>query len=148
MPLRSVRTVRIVKLYETRSQIRCGNILSPHNEMQFTDRIRTVLNPDRYVLLSNRISLSNRKFVCSMQFNNHTIKFKNQIVRKFFRIVSVCLFWTTLVTWYKIHHVGEQATHWDILKVALFWMSQWTACSPAWRILYHVTASCKGPVKD
>ena len=30
--------------------------------------------------------------------------------------------------------------------VALFWMSQWTACSPAWRILYHVTASCKGPI--
>ena len=28
-------------------------------------------------------------------------------------------------------------------EVALFWMSQWTACSPAWRILYHVTASCK-----
>ena len=26
-------------------------------------------------------------------------------------------------------------------------MSQWTACSPAWRILYHVTASCKGPIR-
>ena len=31
-------------------------------------------------------------------------------------------------------------------EVALFWLSQWTACSPAWRILYHVTASCKGPI--
>ena len=31
-------------------------------------------------------------------------------------------------------------------EVALFWMSQWTACSPAWRILYHVTASYKGPI--
>ena len=31
-------------------------------------------------------------------------------------------------------------------EVALFWMSQWTACSPAWRILYHVTASRKGPI--
>ena len=31
-------------------------------------------------------------------------------------------------------------------EVALFWMSQWTACSPAWWILYHVTASCKGPI--
>ena len=31
-------------------------------------------------------------------------------------------------------------------EVALFWMSQWTACSPAWRILYHVTASCKGTI--
>ena len=31
-------------------------------------------------------------------------------------------------------------------EVTLFWMSQWTACSPAWRILYHVTASCKGPI--
>ena len=54
------------------------------------------------------------------------------------------------VTWYKIHHAGEQATHWDIQnkdEVALFWISQWTACSPAWRILYHVTASCKGPIE-
>ena len=59
------------------------------------------------------------------------------------------------VTWYKIRHAGEQATHWDIKtkkiqicldEVALFWMPQWTACSPAWRILYHVTASCKGPI--
>ena len=32
--------------------------------------------------------------------------------------------------------------------VALFWMSQWTACSPAWRILYHVTASCKGSIQS
>ena len=31
-------------------------------------------------------------------------------------------------------------------EVALFWMPQWTACSPAWRILYHVTASCKRPI--
>ena len=59
------------------------------------------------------------------------------------------------VTWYKIRHAGEQATHWTsktkkmqicLDEVALFWMSQWTACSPAWRILYHVTASCKGPI--
>ena len=61
------------------------------------------------------------------------------------------------VTWYKIHHAGEQATHWDIKnkkmqiyldEVALLWMSQWTACSPAWRILYHMTASCKGPIEQ
>ena len=48
-----------------------------------------------------------------------------------------------------------RASYWDIQtkkmqicldEVALFWMSQWTACSPAWRILYHVTASCKGPI--
>ena len=32
-------------------------------------------------------------------------------------------------------------------EVALSWMSQWTACSPAWRILHHVTASCKGPIE-
>ena len=61
------------------------------------------------------------------------------------------------VTWYKIHHAGEQAVHWDIqnkatsihqAKVAfsLFWMSQCVACSPAWWILYRVTASCKGPI--
>ena len=51
------------------------------------------------------------------------------------------------VTWYKIHHAGEQATH-CLNKVALSCMSQWSACSPAWRILYHVTASCKGPIEE
>ena len=39
--LRSVQTVRIVKLYKPLSQIRRENILSVLNEMQFTDRIRT-----------------------------------------------------------------------------------------------------------
>ena len=33
------------------------------------------------------------------------------------------------------------------LHFSLFWMSQCVACSPAWWILYHVTASCKGPIK-
>ena len=38
------------------------------------------------------------------------------------------------VTWYKIHHAGEQATHWDIQikeNENLSWWSppQWTACS-------------------
>ena len=41
MPLRSVQTVRIVKLYKPLSQIRSENFLSVLNEMQFTDRIRT-----------------------------------------------------------------------------------------------------------
>ena len=59
------------------------------------------------------------------------------------------------VTWYKIRHAREQAVHWDIQNKAtsqdkfafsLFWMSQCVACSPAWWILYHVTASCKGPI--
>ena len=36
--------------------------------------------------------------------------------------------------------------HQDKFEFSLFWMSQWVACSPAWRILYHVTASCKGPI--
>ena len=31
-------------------------------------------------------------------------------------------------------------------EVALFWMSQCVAYSPAWRILYHVTVSCKEPI--
>ena len=45
------------------------------------------------------------------------------------------------VTWYKIHHAGEQAIRTGtsttkkmqicLHEVALFWMSQWTACSPA-----------------
>ena len=38
------------------------------------------------------------------------------------------------------HHAGEQATHWDIQNNAtsssqanaLFWMSQFVACSPVW----------------
>ena len=58
-----------------------------------------------------------------------------------------------MVTWYKIYHVGEQATHWDIQnkenssltgsEVALFWMWGPSAqtCSPVWRILYHVIVS-------
>ena len=62
------------------------------------------------------------------------------------------------VTWYKIRHAGEQATHWDIQnkenaficldEVALFWMSQWTACSPAWRILCHVKQLILGKCEE
>ena len=37
--------------------------------------------------------------------------------------------------------------HQDKFAFSLFWMSQCVACSPAWWILYHVTASCKGPIK-
>ena len=36
----------------------------------------------------------------------------------------------------------------DKFAFSLFWMSQCVACSPAWWILYHVTASCKGPIKS
>ena len=35
--------------------------------------------------------------------------------------------------------------HQDKFAFSLFWMSLCVACSPAWWILYHVTASCKGP---
>ena len=42
------------------------------------------------------------------------------------------------VTWYKIRHAGEQAVHWDIQNKAT---SSSQIC-----ILYHVTASCKGPI--
>ena len=38
--------------------------------------------------------------------------------------------------------------HQDKFAFSLFWMSQCIACSPAWRILYHVTASCKGPISS
>ena len=60
------------------------------------------------------------------------------------------------VTWYRIHHGGEQATHWDIqnkqlhpvkFALSLFWMPLCIACSPVWWILYHVTVSCKGPIE-
>ena len=59
------------------------------------------------------------------------------------------------VRWYKISPAGWQATHWDIqnkgksrlaggnrfvLEAAAFF------CYPAWRILYHVTVSCKKPI--
>ena len=36
--------------------------------------------------------------------------------------------------------------HQDKFSFSLFWMSQCVACSPAWWILYHMTASCKGPI--
>ena len=49
------------------------------------------------------------------------------------------------IAWYKIHHAGEQATHWDIQNKENA-NAQWAACSPAWRIVCHVTASCKGPI--
>ena len=38
--------------------------------------------------------------------------------------------------------------HQDKFAFSLFWMSQCVACSPAWWILYHVTASCKGPIQS
>ena len=59
------------------------------------------------------------------------------------------------VTWYKICPAGWQATQWDIqnkeksrlaggnrfvLEAVAFF------CHPAWRILYHVTVSCKEPI--
>ena len=50
-----------------------------------------------------------------------------------------------MITWYKNRHAGEQTTHWDI-QVALFWMSQWAVCSPAWWLSYHVIVNCKGPI--
>ena len=58
VPLRSVQTVRIVKLYKPLSLIRQGNILSALNEMQFTDCIRT--EKCLYDVFSDRVSLSNR----------------------------------------------------------------------------------------
>ena len=57
------------------------------------------------------------------------------------------------ITWYKNRHAGEQTAHWDIQnkrilsKVALFWLSQWAVCSPAWRFLYHVIVNCKEPIE-
>ena len=37
--------------------------------------------------------------------------------------------------------------HQDKFAFSLFWTSQCVACSPAWWILYHVSASCKGPIR-
>ena len=59
------------------------------------------------------------------------------------------------VTWYKIRHAGWQknaaASKTKRFPSAkrdfpLFWMSQCVACHPAGKILYHLTASCKGPI--
>ena len=36
--------------------------------------------------------------------------------------------------------------HQDKFSFSLLWMSQCVTCSPASRILYHVTARCKGPI--
>ena len=41
---------------------------------------------------------------------------------------------------------GTKRLHQDKFAFSLLWMSQCVACSPAWWILYHVTASCKGPI--
>ena len=43
-------------------------------------------------------------------------------------------------------HPEQKGLHQDKFAFPLFWMSQCVACSPAWWILYHVTASCKGPI--
>ena len=59
------------------------------------------------------------------------------------------------VTRYKIRHAGWQknaaASKTKRFPPAkrdfpLFWMSQCVACHPAGEILYHLTASCKGPI--
>ena len=59
------------------------------------------------------------------------------------------------VRWYKICHAGWQknATASKTKRFppakrdfSLFWMSHCVACHPAGQILYHVTASCKGPI--
>ena len=59
------------------------------------------------------------------------------------------------VTWYKIRHAGEQAVHWDIQnkatssrQICIFFVLDVPVRSllSARRILYHVTASCKGPI--
>ena len=34
-----------------------------------------------------------------------------------------------------------------LVRVALFWKSHCATCSPVYLILYHVTGSCKGPIK-
>ena len=47
---------------------------------------------------------------------------------------------------YALGHFKTKKMQIYLDEVALLWMSQWTACSPAWRILYHVTVSCKGPI--
>ena len=47
---------------------------------------------------------------------------------------------------YALGHPKQRKFKLNSDEVALFWMSQCVACSPAWWILYHVTASCKGPI--
>ena len=55
------------------------------------------------------------------------------------------------VTWYKIKYTSEQVAQWDfqdkgegiVLKVPLG-----NLITSILLILYHVTGSCKGPIKD
>ena len=35
-----------------------------------------------------------------------------------------------------------------LVRVALFWKSHCATCSPVYLILYHVTGSCKGPIRS
>ena len=53
------------------------------------------------------------------------------------------------VTWLKLNilvgklHIGTSKT----INLPLFWKSHCATCSPVYVIWYHVTGSCKGPIK-
>ena len=56
------------------------------------------------------------------------------------------------ITWYKIRHAGGQAHYYSRTgtskqrQVKLHWFRSLFFNLPAWRILYHVIASCKRPI--
>ena len=45
-------------------------------------------------------------------------------------------------------HAKTKRLHPVTLEVSLFWISQCVACSPGKWILYHVTVSCKRPIRN
>ena len=60
------------------------------------------------------------------------------------------------VTWYRIHHTGEQVAHWDIQNKAtssshtiIFFVLDVPVLSllSSMADFYHVTVSCKGPIQ-
>ena len=54
------------------------------------------------------------------------------------------------VTWYKCKYTGEQVAQWDFQNnaPAFVWKSHCATCSPTYLILYHVTGSCQGPIRN
>ena len=123
VPLRSVQTVRIVKLYKPLSQIRQGNILSVLNEMHFTDRTRTEKclydlykpygssNRSPVAQVTHSIRHNEMQFsdcirteivftICQtvrivrLLFQTVSVCQTVRIVRLCFQTVSVCLYWT------------------------------------------------------
>ena len=109
----------------------------------------------------NAVLLRQFCFVQSMNVHTHHINYCEELAWKFIGWLDYWSPWMGFlyhtVTWYKIRHAGWQknaaASKTKRFPPAkrdfpLFWMSQCVACHPAGEILYHLTASRKGPIRQ